>query len=198
MNLFSRGYIFVFLFCIISCSTEEKNNLSDRADFNSAALKSLDGRIFSVNDMIHRNGISVIYFLMPGCPMCETYTLSINELDEEFSDKGISFCGVFSSDYYTDDEITSFRNDFKINIPFYRDVDFKLTQSLGATVTPEVYVLDSTATLLYSGSIDNWAYATGKLRMEATKFFLKDALENIVSGKPVEVASTEAFGCIIE
>ena len=57
---------------------------------------------------------------------------------------------------------------------------------------------DSTATVLYSGSIDNWAFAAGKMRIEATEFFLTDALENIVSGKPVALKKTEAYGCIIE
>lgn len=130
--------------------------------------------------------------------MCESYSVSLNELDKKFSDRGISFFGIFSSDYYSDEEIISFRNDFNITIPFYRDIDFKLTRLFGATVTPEVYVIDSTAIILYRGSIDNWAYGTGKKRMEATEFFLDDALENIVSGKPIAVKSTAAYGCLIE
>lgn len=130
--------------------------------------------------------------------MCESYSLSINELDKKFSAKGIFFYGIVASEYYSDEEINSYRNDFKISIPFYRDADSKLAHSLGATVTPEVFVLDSTAAILYKGSIDNWAYATGKIRMEATEFFLNDALENIVSGKPVVMKETAAYGCIIE
>jgi hypothetical protein len=130
--------------------------------------------------------------------MCETYSLSINELDKQFSGRGISFCAVFASEYYSDEEINAYRNDFKIGIPFYRDADSKLAHTLEATVTPEVFVLDSTATILYKGSIDNLAYATGKTKLEATEFFLNDALENIVSGKPVAVKETTAYGCIIE
>jgi hypothetical protein len=77
-------------------------------------------------------------------------------------------------------------------------MNFSFTNVLGATVAPEVFVLDSAGTVLYSGSIDNLAYATGKKRMEATEFFLKDAMENILSGKPVAVKSTIAYGCLIE
>ena len=200
MNLFSRCFFFIFLFSfILSCSPEEKKTFPvDSRTLKSITVKSLDGKISSVSDLISRHRATVFYFLMPGCPMCESYTLAINELDKKFSGKEISFFGIFSSDYYSDEEIISFRNDFEIQIPFYRDIDFKLTRSLGATVTPEVFVMDSTATILYSGSIDNWAYATGKIRMEATEFFLNDALENIMGGKPVALKSTKAYGCFIE
>ncbi len=199
MNL-PRYFFFIFLFAIIvSCSSENKKTfLADHTALNSVLVKSLDGRISSAGDLIKGHRVSVFYFLMPGCPMCEAYTLPINEMDKKFSEKGISFCGIFSSGYYSDEEILSFRNDFKINIPFYRDIDSKLTHLVGATVTPEVFVLDSTATILYSGSIDNWAYSTGKIKMEATEFFLNDALENILNGKPVALKETKAYGCIIE
>lgn len=200
MNLFLRGFIYVFLFsCAISCSREKKKNISaDPEELKSTAVKSLDGKIFLVGNLLKQNHITVFYFLMPGCPMCESYTRTINELENKYSDHGITFCGIFSSYYYSDEEIISFRDDHKITIPFYRDMDFKFTHTLGAEVTPEVFVLDSAAAVLYCGSIDNLAYATGKVRMEATEFFLNNALENIVNGKPVALKSTEAYGCIIE
>jgi peroxiredoxin len=198
MNIFSRCFCFIFLFAgIIGCTPEEKKTFPVD-ELQSISVTSLDGNIVSVRDLIAGNHVSVFYFLMPGCPMCESYSLPLNELDAKFSGKGISFFGIFSSPHYSSEEINSFRNDFKIEIPFYRDVDSKLAYALGATVTPEVFVLDSTAAILYKGSIDDLAYATGKTRMEATEFFLNDALQNIVSGKPVAVKETVAYGCIIE
>ena len=186
----------VFLF---SCSPEEKRIAPpDSSQINSLLLKSIGGNIIAMNDLLKHHRATVIYFLMPGCPMCESYTLTINELSKKFSGKEISFGAVFSSPDYTDEEIISFHDTYNLAIPFYRDSSFNLTRMLGAKVTPEVFVLDSAATLLYSGSIDNWAYATGKIRMEATEFFLNDALENIVNGKPVSVKHTAAYGCLIE
>ena len=200
MNLFLRcNFLAVLLLCLAGCAQKEKETFPPNTEpLTSVSIKSLDGKIFSVHDVIKKHRANVFYFLMPGCPMCESYTRSINELDKKFSDKNISFFGIFSSGYYSDEEIISYRNDFKVEIPFYRDIDFKLTHALQATVTPQVFVLDSTANLLYSGSIDNWAYGTGKKRMEATEFFLDDALENIIKGRPVAVKSTRAYGCIID
>jgi len=182
---------------MLDIKTGEQKNITYNSKYFTPDI-SPDGKKIPVSDLIQHHRASVFYFLMPGCPMCESYTRPINELDKKFSPQGISFFGIFSSDYYSDEEINSFRNDFKVTIPFYRDVDFKLTRTLGATVTPEVFVMDSTAAILYSGSIDNLAYATGKIRMEATEFFLNDALENIIHDKPVAIKATKAYGCIIE
>lgn len=200
MNLFLRSIFIIFLFSqITTCTREEKKTLPvANGELKSIVVKSLDGKISSLNDLVQGHKASVFYFLMPGCPMCESYRHTIDELNEKFSGKRIFFCAIFSSGYYSDAEIREFGLDFKSGIPFYRDIDFKLTHALGATVTPEVFVLDSAATVLYSGSIDNWAYGTGKVRIEATEFFLNDALENITSDKPLAVKSTNAYGCIIE
>lgn len=199
MNLFFRFILCISLFSlIVACSREEKKNLPVNGGLESIEIKSLDGKISSLNDLVQGHKASVFYFLMPGCPMCEGYRRTIDELNEKFSTKGFFFCAIFSSGYYSDSEITAYGLGFKKAIPFYRDIDFKLTHALGATVTPEVFVLDSAATVLYKGSIDNWAYGAGKIRMEATEFFLNDALENISNNKPAAVRFTDAYGCIIE
>jgi peroxiredoxin len=188
----------VFIFLFYSCREERGKEPVSPSELSSVALKSLDGNSVQLKSLLNGHRATAFYFLMPGCPMCESYTRSINELSEKFSSPEISFVAVFSSLDYTNEEIIAFRENYNLTIPFYRDSDFKLTRSLGAKVTPEVFVLDSTAAVLYSGSIDNWAYATGKKRMEATEFFLNDALESIVAGKPVAVKSTPAYGCLIE
>ena len=197
--LFRLFIALIFSLLLFSCAPEEKKIVQvDGSQLSSLTLKSLDGKIFSVSGLLKNHPASVFYFLMPGCPMCESYTRTINELAQKFSANEISFSVVFSSPDYTDEEINSFREDFHLSLPFYRDSAFVFTRALGAAVTPEVFVLDSVSTVLYNGSIDNWAYAAGKKRMEATEFFLNAALENIVSGKPVAVKSTPAYGCLIE
>jgi hypothetical protein len=188
----------VFISLFYSCWEEQSKEPVSSAELSSISLKSIDGKETTVKNILSGHRATAFYFLMPGCPMCESYTRPINELSEKFSSQEISFVAVFSSPDYSDEEIISFLETYYITIPVYRDSNFKLTRALGAKVTPEVFILDSTASILYSGSIDNWAYATGKKRMEATEFFLNDALESIVTGKPVAIKSTKAYGCLIE
>ena len=186
----------LFLF---SCTAEEKKvSAPGSSRISSVTLKSLDGKTSSVGELLKNNRVNIFYFLIPDCPVCEFYSLDINKLSEKYSGQGVSSFAVFPVPDYSDEEIISYRDSFHVRIPFYRDLKFSFTNVLGATVAPEVFVLDSAGTVLYSGSIDDLAYATGKKRMEATVFFLNDALENIVSGKPVAVKSTTAYGCLIE
>ncbi|HLG36281.1 MAG TPA: redoxin family protein [Bacteroidia bacterium] len=195
-RLFIAPVILSFFF---SCSSEEKKVAPpDSSQINSLSLKSLDGKDFPVSDLLKHHRANVFYFLMPGCPMCESYTLTINKLAQKFSARGISAFAVFPIPDYSDEEIISYRDSYHVTIPFYRDVNYSFSNVLGVTVAPEVFVLDSAGAVLYSGSIDNWAYATGKKRMEATEHFLKDALENIVNSKPIAIKSTTAYGCLIE
>ncbi|MBK5284493.1 MAG: redoxin family protein [Bacteroidia bacterium] len=186
----------VFLF---SCSSEEKKvTPPDSSQISSVVLNSLDGKNIPVHDLLKQHRASVFYFLMPDCPMCRSYSLTINNLSKKFTSQGISSFAVFPIPDYTDDEIVSYRDSFHVTIPLYRDLNYAFTNVVGATVAPEVFVIDSVGSILYSGSIDNWAYATGKIRMEATEHFLEDALDNIISNKPVAVKSTTAYGCLIE
>jgi len=186
----------VFLF---SCSSEEKKvSAPGNSPIGSVTLKSLEGKTFSVGELLKNHRANIFYFLISDCPMCESYSLTINKLAEKYSAQGIASAGIFPVQGYSDDEIISYGKNFHVTIPFYRDIDFSLSKALGVTVAPEVFVLDSAGTVLYSGSIDNWAFTTGKKRMEVTEHFLEDALENIMSGKPVAVKSTMAYGCLIE
>jgi len=193
---FINACLLVFLF---SCSNEEKKTSApDSAQLNSVSLKSLEGDKISVGDLIRQHRANVFYFLMPDCPMCRTYTLTINTISQKFSSQGISSFAIFPIPDYSDEEIISYRDSFHVTIPFFRDLNYGFTNAVEATVAPEVFVLDSVGAILYSGSIDNWAYATGKIRMEATEHFLEDALRNIISNKQVAVKSTTAYGCLIE
>src|SRR5690606_15025871 len=62
--------------------------------------------------------------------------------------------------------------------------------------TPEVAVLDSDRVLRYRGRIDD-QYRLGGVAPEATHHYLRDAIEAVLAGKPVETAETPVEGCLI-
>ena len=49
----------------------------------------------------------------------------------------------------------------------------------------------------YRGRIDDTYFGYGKRRFAATHHDLRDALEAVLSGKPVHERTTEAIGCFI-
>jgi len=63
----------------------------------------------------------------------------------------------------------------------------------GATRTPEIFILDKNLNVLYHGRIDD-----NKNESEVTTNDLKNALDEILSGKEVTNKITKQFGCTIK
>jgi hypothetical protein len=74
-----------------------------------------------------------------------------------------------------------------------KDWNNVIADKLGATVTPEIYVLDPNFEILYHGRIDNSSRVD-----RVTSRDLRSALDEILKAKPVTVNSTKAFGCTIK
>jgi hypothetical protein len=78
------------------------------------------------------------------------------------------------------------------------DAKAAFAKQLGATITPEVFVLGKSQETLYSGRIDNWAYELGRKRKVITEHNLLDALNAIDKKQKIKITKTKAVGCYIE
>ena len=65
------------------------------------------------------------------------------------------------------------------------------------TRVPTVVVLDGDFTLRYRGRIDD-RYGVAARRPKATRDDLAQALDEVLAGKKVSVAETEADGCLLD
>lgn len=140
--------------------------------------------------------LQVIYFLSPYCTICQFYTLELRKIYNEYAGKPITFKGVFSSESITQETIESFKT--KYLIPFEIVGDTTLHEQLNATVTPEVFLLNASGEILYSGRIDDSFAAIGKRRARAKHHELRDALDACLNGDTVIVKRTTPVGCIIQ
>ncbi|MEL6109585.1 MAG: thiol-disulfide isomerase, partial [Planctomycetota bacterium] len=75
-------------------------------------------------------------------------------------------------------------------------VSDSVADQLSAERTPEVFVLGKDRTVLYHGRIDD-QYGVGYSREKTVKRELVQAIDELLDGKPVSVASTEPAGCHI-
>lgn len=140
----------------------------------------------------------VVVFLLADCPACQSYSKTLNELHREYMNKNVLFTGVFPGNFHTGEEIAAFRKNYRIGFPLLVDTDKRLTRQLGATVAPEVFVLDPAGQTVYSGRIDDWMYAVGKKRAVITKHELRAALQAILQGRNPDPVKTVPIGCIID
>ena len=143
-------------------------------------------------------GVSVFVFMTPDCPLCQSYTATLNQLCDSFAGHGITFTGIIPGTAYRVSEIDSFKSAYELGFKLITDSDFRLTAKYGATVTPEVFVADSSGRIIYAGRIDNWMYETGKKRTAPDEHNLRDVLTAITKGEKRTFVSKQAFGCIIE
>lgn len=145
------------------------------------------------------DSISVFIFLSETCPICQNQTLTLRQLYNDFSDKGISFTGVFPNlEFSSKQSIDMFGKKYKIDFALTRDEEQKLTKRYSTTTTPEVIVLNNQSNqVLYRGKVDNSFEAIGKKRQVITEHYLRWALESVLSGQPVQTTETKPVGCFI-
>jgi hypothetical protein len=81
--------------------------------------------------------------------------------------------------------------------PYLVDESQQVARSFGASNTPHVFVLQKHADdfqVAYIGTIDN----NSRDAKAATKHYVEDAVDALLSGKPVVVNRTKAIGCGIK
>ena len=84
----------------------------------------------------------------------------------------------------------------KIDFPVLKDLNNKLADRLGATRTPEVFVLDRERTVRYQGRIDD-QFGVGFVRKTVGNRELQSALDDLLAGHGVAKPKSPAVGCLI-
>jgi len=77
------------------------------------------------------------------------------------------------------------------------DGDGKVGKAYDAKTTPHLYVIDKAGTLVYAGGIDSNPSADPADIPGATPY-VKNALDEVLAGKPVTTAVTKPYGCSIK
>lgn len=180
--------VFIMLSLFFSCSKEKS--------INGLGFKNLNKKSININ--VNEYDATIFYFLAPECPLSQNYTKEINELNEKYKDRGVRSFAVFSGNIYSDEEMNNYVSEYDIQIEGLKDDNYFLAKHFGATITPEVFLINSSEEVIYSGKIDNWIESLGVKRQVVTKFYLLDALKNLLNNEEVLIKKTEAVGCVLE
>ena len=81
--------------------------------------------------------------------------------------------------------------------PYLFDDGQKIYPKYGASKTPHVYILnkeDNGLVVKYIGSIDDSARNAGAVKTK----YAENAVDALIKGSPIDVASTKAIGCSIK
>lgn len=178
------GYCWLLVLLLGACSSPEPLVLQalngSEVDFDTLATKKL----------------RLVFFMGPECPLSENYTTAVNRWHAQSGDS-LQVVVVIPGDYDSRDKVLDFVRRYRIAAPVFRDTSWALTRQLGASITPEVVVLQGEQ-VKYQGAIDNWAFQLGQKRRKATEHYLDNAIEAYFAGRWIQPERTEAVGCYIE
>lgn len=193
---FQKCLIFVMLLLINEAIAQGNVNLQNLTLVNAGNNKPV-----SFSEFKNAKGIAVI-FTSNYCPYSKLYDERIEQLAAAYAAKGIQFVLVNSNHpgATKDDSIEEMAKKASgksYKFPYLADKDQQLQKILGASKTPEVFLLRPQATqyqVIYSGAIDD----NPQVGTDVSKHYLKDAMEAVLGGKDPVVKNTRAIGCMIK
>ncbi|HWG47723.1 MAG TPA: redoxin domain-containing protein [Gemmataceae bacterium] len=159
-------------------------------------LKDAHGKQVSLYDLKDKKAV-VVLFLSFECPVSTSYAPILAELAKTYGEKQVAFVAVNSSDDGDAAQIAKQAAEFKLPFPVFKDERFRAADAFKADRVPSAFVLDRNFVLRYRGRIDNGYYARLKKNGRITRFDLRQALDEVLAGKPVTEAATAPIGCTI-
>ncbi len=155
-------------------------------------LPDADGAEHSLKSLAGKNG-AVIIFVATKCPVSNAYNDRMEKLAQDYKAKGINVIGINANNSEPASEVKSHAAEKHLTFTILKDDGNKIADRLGATRTPEAYLIDASGKLVYHGRIDN-----SQNTANITSNDLRDALDEVLGGKPVTKTGGAAFGCSIK
>jgi peroxiredoxin len=168
------------------------------------SLEGVDGKMHTLGEYSGAKLLAVV-FESNHCPVSIAYEGRIKQLYEDYKDKGVQLIAInpnnasavqLSELGYTD--TTDDMKDMKIRAslrhiewPYLYDGETQSTAAkFGAVATPHIFIFDQDRKLRYQGHIDDSTAIANVKSRDA-----RNAIEALLAGQPVPIATTPAFGC---
>jgi peroxiredoxin len=155
-------------------------------------LPDTDGVNHSLKSLMGKKG-AVIIFVATKCPVSNAYNDRMEKLAEDYQAKGINVIGINANSTEPAAEVKSHAAEKGLKFTILKDDGNKIADRLRANHTPEAYVIDASGKLVYHGRIDN-----AQNPANITSNDLRDALDAILAGQPIQKTTSVAFGCSIK
>jgi peroxiredoxin len=213
INLLATSiFALAFLFCAVSRAQDDApTSASDvppilkiGAHAPGFRLMGVDGKYHSLQDYASSK-VLVIIFNCDHCPIAQMYERRIKQLTADYKDRGVQVVVIMGNDpkaealsewghtdlgdMYPEMKLRAEYRHF--NFPYLYDGDTQaVALKYGPTATPHAFVFDQQRILQYEGRIDS-----NPREEYATKHYVRDAIDDLLAGKPIEVTDTPAVGC---
>ena len=159
-------------------------------------VRTIDGNELPLFDTPAERG-TVVVVRDPTCPVSRLYGPRVGELADHYRQLGYDFVFIYpSTALYAEDRIED-RAELNVDGTYVERGSFALASKLGVESTGAVFVLDENHRLRYRGAIDD-QYGIGYTRAHPTSRYLRNALDDLLSGREVSASATSAPGCEVD
>ena len=203
MNIRMPNYLLALSLCLYSLASVAQVPMGYQigdvvSDFS---LMSTEKQMVSMADFPETKGFIVIVSCNT-CPWVHRYEQRIINLHNKFADKGYPVIAINPNDVNRSpgdsfEAMKARAAEKQFPFTYLHDQTQEIAEAFGATYTPEVYVLEKTdqgLILQYHGAIDD----SPRSAKEVEEKFVEEAIESLLSGKPVERSRAKGIGCSVK
>lgn len=193
-------YALASLLAMVSIALVARSFAEDQKDVGPSigakapdfTLQDQNGKTVSLQDFAGK--IVVLEWTNPLCPFVQRHyqQKTMQTLASQFESKNVDWLAINSTSSATNDSNKQWAEAQSISYPILNDSGGTTGKAYHATNTPDMYVIGTDGTLLYEGAIDNdkdGDKTTDKVN------YVHQALDEILSGKPVSTPQTKPYGC---
>ncbi len=167
------------------------------------SLTDSKGKTQSVSQ--YKGKYVVLEWFNPECPFVKKHYGSGNmqKLQEEYTGKGVVWLSIDSSasgaeGSLTADQAEKITTGWKTHqTALVLDPEGKAGRAFGAKNTPHMFVINPEGKVVYEGAIDS-KRTPNPADIPSSTNYVKVALDESMSGKPVTTANTQPYGCSVK
>ena len=172
------------------------------------SLPGVDGKTYTLASFSAAK-VLVVVFTCNHCPTAQAYEDRLIRITKDYKEKGVAVVAIMPNDPtsirldelgYTDmgdsfEEMKRRSAEKQYNFPYLFDGETETAaKAYGPIATPHVFVFDQSRKLRYSGRVDDMEKPTKTPQVRDAR----NAIEALLSGRPVPVQTTKVFGCSIK
>ena len=172
------------------------------------SLPGVDGNTYTLHSFKDAK-LLVVVFMCNHCPTSQAYEQRIIRLTNDYADRGVRVVAISPNAPsalrldelgYSDvgdsfDDMKTRAKDAGYNFPYLYDGETETaSKQYGPVSTPHVFIFDQQRRLRYNGRIDD----TENPQKTPQNLDARNAIDALLTDRPVAVAVTKTFGCSIK
>lgn len=163
------------------------------------SLPDVHGHQVSLSDFADTRALLIV-FMCNHCPYVKHVAAELAELAREYRQRGVAVLGINSNDAsaYPDDSPAKMAEEVRAQrytFPYLFDETQAVAKAYRAACTPDFFVFDHERLLVYRGQMDSSRPNSG---VPVTGEDLREALDAVLTGRPVSVNQKPSLGCNIK